>query len=474
MSGILGKAFSVIAVFAVTWGSVIFYWRNSGTVPTGMEMLAYLGLLPVGVSSAGFMLRNAGRSMLDKAVAAADAPDAADTPTASTATDAASRPSSVAVLATDMRLGLDMDAGALLAASGALPRPGLDGRFHDRDGLPLLMCAAADLDDARVLKAQMGAFDTRAAERRAMALLEPVADSLLAQALLALPELEVAEERVVAGLRRRDEQVVDSVLAIELLVPVDWSVSVRGFCAEWLQGRAEANGLDARRFTVDVGIAADAGEVWSRVQRIADAVGQGTPPWYLLLSCSSAIDPGVVAAWLEENRILHRQNKEGMIPGEGAAGVLFATPLVVTKEAPVVWRPQRIELAPQAGAAERRRQSEALGRGLLGSLTLPPDRVQMVLHDADQRSELAVDASAAATAVNPDLDIGRQTLALPVCAGELGPVLPLALLTLAHHHAVAAQSAALILGVSAPDQRLAALVDFPSSHDPSADSVSPA
>ncbi|MFX9461832.1 hypothetical protein ABTO22_19630, partial [Acinetobacter baumannii] len=78
-------------------------------------------------------------------------------------------------------------------------------------------------------------------------------------------------------------------------------------------GRAEASGLDARRFTVDVGIAADAGEVWSRVQRIADAVGQGTPPWYLLLSCSSAIDPGVVAAWLEENRILHRQNKEGMI-----------------------------------------------------------------------------------------------------------------------------------------------------------------
>jgi hypothetical protein len=474
MSGILGKAFSVIAVFAVTWGSVIFYWRNSGTVPTGMEMLAYLGLLPVGVSSAGFMLRNAGRSLLDKAVAAADAPAAADTPAAATAADAAPRPSSVAVLATDMRLGLDMDADALLAAVGALPRPGLDGRFHDRDGLPLLMCAAADLDDARVLQAQMGAFDTRAAERRAMALLEPVADSLLAQALLALPELEVAEERVVAGLRRRDEQVVETVLAVELLVPADWSVSVRGFCAEWLQGRAEASGLDARRFTVDIGIAADAGEVWSRVQRIADAVGQGTPQWYLLLACSSAIDAGVVAAWLEENRILHRQNKEGMIPGEGAAGVLFATPSPALVEVPRLWRPQRVEVAPQAGAAERRRQSEALARALVTGLALPPEQVQMVLHDADQRSELAVDASAAATAVNPDLDIGRQALALPVCTGELGPVLPLALVTLAHAHAVAAQSAALILGVSAPSQRVAALVDFPSSHDPSADSMSPA
>jgi hypothetical protein len=44
-----------------TWGATILYWRNSGTVPTGMQMLAYLGLLPVGLSGAGFMLRNAAR-----------------------------------------------------------------------------------------------------------------------------------------------------------------------------------------------------------------------------------------------------------------------------------------------------------------------------------------------------------------------------------------------------------------------------
>jgi hypothetical protein len=48
MAGWLGKAASVVMVFIATWGATILYWRNSGTVPTGMQMLAYLGLLPVG------------------------------------------------------------------------------------------------------------------------------------------------------------------------------------------------------------------------------------------------------------------------------------------------------------------------------------------------------------------------------------------------------------------------------------------
>ncbi|KAG1443127.1 hypothetical protein G6F57_018202 [Rhizopus arrhizus] len=68
MAGWLGKAASVVMVFIATWGATILYWRNSGTVPTGMQMLAYLGLLPVGLSGAGFMLRNAARRGADVAL----------------------------------------------------------------------------------------------------------------------------------------------------------------------------------------------------------------------------------------------------------------------------------------------------------------------------------------------------------------------------------------------------------------------
>lgn len=474
MSGILGKAFSVIAIFAVAWGGAIFYWRSTGTVPSGMEMLAYLGLVPVGVSGAGFMLRNAGRSMLDKAVDAASSSGDASATSAQAEAITTRAVQSVAVLGADMRLGVMLEADALLDMAAAPPRPSLDARFHDRDGLPLLISADKDLDDTAVLQVQMPGFTTRDGERRAMTLLEPVADTLMGQALLALPELEVAEERVIAGLRRRDEQVVGQVLTIELLVPADWSASLRTYCADWLYARAVYNGLDPRRFSINVAVASQALDVWSRLQRVTDALAQGEPRWYLLLSCSSAVDPGTIAAWLDSNRILHRRNKDGQIPGEGAAGLLLASSSLSVAPTPHLWRPHRMELAEGLSNAESRRQAEALGRAMLADAALAPERVGFALHDADQRSQVAVEACAAAVAANPDLELDQQTLAVPVCAGELGPVLPLALLTLAHAHAARGQSAALVLSVGAPAQRVAAIIDIPVLNDPSTDTVSAA
>lgn len=473
MSGILGKAFSVIAVFAVSWAGAIFYWRSSGTVPSGMEMLAYLGLVPVGLSGAGFMLRNAGRSMLDKAVDAAGSDGGAETQNAQVEAIATRAVPSVAVLGADMRLGVMLEADALLDMADAPPRPSLDARFHDTDGLPLLVSADKDLDDTAVVQVQMPGFTTRDGERRALALLEPVADSLMGQALLVLPELDVVEERVIAGLRRRDEQVVEQVLTIELLVPADWSAPLRTYAADWLHARAAYNGLDPRRFSVNVAVASQAADVWSRLQRITDTLAQGEPRWYLVLSCASAVDHATIAAWLESNRILHRRNKDGQIPGEGAAGVLLASSTLAAAS-PHLWRPHRMELADGLGGAESRRQAEALGRAVLAEVGIAAERVSFALHDADQRSNVAVEACAAASAANPDLEIHQQTLGLPVCAGELGPVLPLALLALAHAHALRGEGAALVLSVGAPAQRVAALMDIPVSKDPSTDTVSAA
>lgn len=475
MSGILGKAFSVIAVFAVTWTGAIYYWRSSGTMPTGMQMLAYLGLVPIGLSSAGFMLRNAGRNLLDKAVDAASSEkdDTADSATTTLAPKVFVP--SVAVLGAHMRLGTMLDAQALLDQASALPRPPLDARFHDRDGLPLVISADKDLvDDTGIVQAQMPGFDTREGERRAITLLEPVADTLLELALLSLPALEVAQERVVAGLRRRDEQVVAQVLTIEVLVPAEWSAAMRGFCADWMHARARFNGLDPRRFEVNIAVAGSPMEVWSRLQRLTDTLAEGEPRWHLLLACGSAVDRGTIGAWLDSNRIQHHRNKEGQVPGEGAAGVLLASPRLAPAQVPHLWRPQRVDLAQDRTPSQARQDTETLARTLLENAGIAPDRIGVALHDADLRPQLSLEACAAALATNPDLEVGSQTLALPVCAGELGPVLPLALLTLAHTHAMAAQRGALLLSVAAPGQRLAALVDIPVSPEPSADPVSAA
>ncbi|PZP74485.1 MAG: hypothetical protein DI592_20430, partial [Stenotrophomonas maltophilia] len=142
MAGWLGKAASVVMVFIATWGATILYWRNSGTVPTGMQMLAYLGLLPVGLSSAGFMLRGAVRRGAESALDKATSDDAKAGAAKQEATDPQSAaPPSVALLAGTLRLGVDLDAPALLATAAAPPRPSLDGRFRDNYNLPVRMSA---------------------------------------------------------------------------------------------------------------------------------------------------------------------------------------------------------------------------------------------------------------------------------------------------------------------------------------------
>ena len=70
MAGWSKNAGSVMMVFVATWAAAIMYWRSSGTTPNGMQMLAYLGVLPVGLSGAGYMLRGMFSRGVDKAVAA--------------------------------------------------------------------------------------------------------------------------------------------------------------------------------------------------------------------------------------------------------------------------------------------------------------------------------------------------------------------------------------------------------------------
>jgi hypothetical protein len=82
-----------------------------------------------------------------------------------------------------------------------------------------------------------------------------------------------------------------------------------------------------------------------------------------------------------------------------------------------------------------------------------------VLHDADHRGDLMVDAAAIAATLAPDLDFSPQSLALAISAGELGPALPLAQLALAHAQLQRQSEPVLLLGVADNQQRLFGLVD---------------
>lgn len=446
-------------VFVATWATVIMYWRSSGTTPNGMQMLAYLGVLPMGLSGAGYMLRGMLSRSVDKVVGASASADEAS-PVATVASTGATVPS-IAITAGSIHLAAGADAGAMLAAASALPRPQLDNRFRDANNLPIRVSAVADLEEWLVLSEREGDIDTFAYERRAMALLQPVLEQLLDSAYLVMPAIVGGEEVVVAGLRRREEERVENILTVELVVSPTWSDGLRHWSQAWLQEQAVQAGLDARRFDVRISVFECSGDVWAHLQRVVDALSSGTPRWHLLVSSYSSIDAAVINSWMARGVLATAQNVDGLVPGEAAAGVLLATTQLAGESAGRLWRPQFERLDPVCDSrpAEVRRQLAVAAKQWLQALIADAERVQFVLHDTDQRPQSIVDTAAVTAAVNPDLDFSSQSLAVALCSGELGPVLPVAQLALAHAQLQRQSEAVLLLGVADPQQRLFGLVE---------------
>lgn len=459
MAGWTGKVASVLLVFIATWGSAIMYWRSTGATPGAMDMLLYLGLLPAGVSSAGFMATGLLRQGADKALEAATrGPD-------NDATSVSHEGIVKAVVAASMtagqiNLGVGLGAPALLAAAAGPPRPALSARFRDGQNLPIRVSEAAHLDELEVLGEREQGIDTAPRERRALALLVPVLDELLGQAAMALPVLEAREEVVIAGLRRNDEGRVGNVLTIELLVAHGWSDALLHWVRDWLMQRVFKFGIDARRLDVGITVVGGEDEAWRHLHRLADTLSRKPERWHLLLACDSSIDLDVIQGWLANGVLATAHHPEGKTPGEGAAGVLLASPGMATEGNGCLWPPLALEAdaAQFARPAERRRHLTTAASQWKQSLPQDEHGVQFVLHDARHSGDSVVDAALAASALNPDMEFGAGNLSLPACAGELGPVLPVAMLALALEQTRRNTGPVLILAGTEAQQRVLALV----------------
>ncbi|MGH8055394.1 MAG: hypothetical protein ACREP4_15900 [Stenotrophomonas sp.] len=456
MAGWSKKAVLVGVIAIATWGGAIIYWRSSGVTPSGLQLLAWLVLLPAGLIGAGLMLRGAVRQRKrvssDTSGSHSGAVDAVADATAS----------AVALLAAGLHVGDEMNASALLNSAGRSRGPTLSARFRDMHGLPVRVSAASDLDEERVLLSQQDGLDTAAHERRALALLEPVLEELLDAAVGVLPVLENGEEVVIAGLRRRTDQVIDRVLVVELLVPPQWSEALHGWVKTWLHRQVTQTGLDERRFEVRLTALADARGVWPHLQQLIAALTAGKPRWHVLLACCSHIDQVVINAWQASGVLATAAQPSGRVPGEGAAGLLLSTTQLAGDAAtrlvrPHLLHPDQIEVQRPA---ERRRKLSALAKQWQQSLTLDEEKIQFVLHDADRDVDAVVDAAAVTAALNPDLEFSPQSFSLALHAGDIGLVMPLAQLALAlAQREQYPNDAVLLLGVADEQQRMFALVD---------------
>lgn len=461
MSAFIRNFASIALVLGMCWGGSIFYWRQTASAPDGVEILVMLGLLPVAVIGGGWMMRSLGQRVRD---AAAERIAPAETATPIIGDDAVvdkmSHPCPLTLLASAVRLPLALEPTVVLADPLASARLHAHPIYRDSSGLPVYLAMSDGLDSS-VLPPEL---DSEPAEhhRRALALLVPVAEDLLLQAVQAMPALTQIEGRVVAGWRQQIAENVECQLTIELLIPSAWPSTLRIACADWLQCSAQKLGIDARRFEVQVLPADDASDVWARLQQRMDASMQAAPGWQLLLATHSLIGPASLERWEASGRLRTSANPDGLVPGEAAAGVLLAWPGAEHEAAPRLYRTARAEVPAGTNVAARTRCVGELANALLERAGVEPSRIDLLISDADLRPDLAVEASSAAVQVCGDLDLSRQHIALPRSSGEIGPVLPLAQLALAHTHLDVGGEMVMILAVSPKSMRWAVLLDSPS------------
>lgn len=458
MVGFFRGALAMLVVLGITWGGVISYWRYAGTVPNARDILAYLGLLPAGIFGGTWALRSFAQRARDTAAARSAA--SAETEVAEPETDtdvvqvvAAQQPA--AVLASSVRLPLGLAAESLLAEPLGTARLRAHPTFRDRSGLPVYLAMAEDVQAQVPLPQEL---EPEQAEhvRRALSLLEPVVEELLVEASQALPALASDQGKVVAGWRQTVNETVPCQLSIELLVPGDWPAYLREACEAWLRRSGVEQGLDARRFTVDVVPVEDADAAWSRLLRHVDAPPRQGPSWLLALACHSDIGTARLDRLEALGSLRTARLPDGRVPGEAAAGVLLGW----TGAGPAFLRGIEHAALPDGGnAASRGRLSGALAETALERSGIEASRVDMVLADADMRVDAAAEGSGVASRICQDIDLSRQYLALGTRTGHVGAVQPFAQLALAQRHLQAGGDAALVVGVASAGKRWIAVLD---------------
>ncbi|MGQ4660530.1 hypothetical protein [Lysobacter sp. F6437] len=492
MGTIIRRLLAALLVTAVVWFAVVLYWQVAEVSPGAGDLALWLLGLPLALLGAFLLLR---WGLRRRAARAATPAATGDQDESASPIDSGPQPDRIVHLlagAAWLRAGAG---GAAIAEALVKPeRPSLHPRLKDSLGLPAFAAAVEDLDPAaieaplRAVMAEPETFDRVFDQEslRAIALLDPVAEELL---LAALPPIspEAAEHLAAghAGLHphamhhsrsaRAPTQVVAvvAVLRVRLLLPAAWAPAVRQAAGEWLRAKAAALGFVSSQLEVEVLPVAGGSDSWRILDHLiqVQARDRDDDP-QLLLAAHSAIGDASIERLDARRELLVSGHPEGLIPGEGAAGLLLVGAHVATDPAaPAPLRLHRL-LRGQAGSGRgASRQAAELLQHAMTTAAQPAESIAVVFSDADHRPSRAIEIAGAIAATLPELDPVDDARHLGLACGDLGAVAPLALLAAAAAQAAQDEAPVLAFGLADPRARVALVLSPTPALD--ADSATP-
>ena len=449
LPGSLKGGLVAASVFAACWGGAIWYWRGADVTPGSVELALALLVLPLALVGSLWL----GRKLI---AARAAAPAAATGKPAAAQPLAASLPP-LAIVSSALRSPHGGSAEELASAiAGNKVRPDLDRELVDDDGFPV---AAARCDDAED-----------------EALQEEIGDWLVANAI---PDAGFNDEQwralvlgsaVVAELAGRAGDLLPAegappALQLLPLLPHDWAQAQRQAASSWFRHLASGFGWPAAQVVLPPASApATPVSVFGQLAR--EAAKNGAPVVALVVACASHVGQETVDDWASQGRLFTSSRPQGLVPGEGAAGLLLTDLKLAQSIEGALFA--LLDPAEQAPGFQDGRRADSKLLGELASRAAVPagtklEDIAMVVADTGQRQQRTLELMGMSSSAMPQLDDSEDVLCVGTASGACADVPFVTALALAQHGALVRGGPVLCISNEEAGARCAVLVRPPAT-----------
>jgi hypothetical protein len=430
------------AVFVACWGGTIVWWRTSARVPATPEWMLLLFGLPMTLLLAGFIGH---KWTTQRSAVQADVPPQQAAPATTAASPAHAQ--HLAILATALRAPQGASAEELAdAIADNKARPDLDRELVDDDGFPVMCARCEDAHDEALREdvadwlAAHGGIEPNFSDEqwRALTLASSVVAELAGRAAI---EWSVRDDAVPR-------------LQVLPLLPADWAEGQRDAAAAWLRHTATQAGWRG-----EIGAAA------CHTDPVTGIAAAGAAPGVtLVVAAASHVGEATVARWASEQMLFTSAQPQGMMPGEGAAGLLLGAEVLAGAsdgQAVALLAPLAdVQVAEPADA--RRRGTDRVLAGLvertLADAGGNAGDVAMIVADTGHRSRPVYELMEYAATTMRQLDGSEDIMRVGASSGACGVVPFVTALALGAHYADARQAPVLCLANEVPGRRIGALV----------------
>lgn len=454
----------IVVAVVLIWAVVIVYWQMSNRLVTPQDVGLYMVLLPLAVIGVYFIVRAvAGRR--------SDAPEATPSTTATADTthreDAHERAFQLAMPGAFVNspagtVAADLATALVEGQSAVKP----DAVLKGGDGFGILAGRVSELETQNTLtalatlSARPEFAEARPSEafQRALALLE----SPLGEAVMLLEELHTAW---LPPPNPDTPGATTARLRVLLFTPPEWPPLWRQLGMAWVREHLAGSGWPAETWSIYDGVEVTRLAMLDQLNR--DLNREALDDLVLVLACDSYLTEAQVEHWDAHGVLYSQKHKQGMMPGEAAAALVFTRTAAMARLAPERSAPalSRLSLGRRARSADERGEINVevvteLARHCLDNAKVSAEHVAALVCD-DHRTSRTLETAGLVQAILPALNAVEDCARVDTACGFTGTAASIVTLAVAHARVTELKKPVLVTWVQDAIERGAAVISPP-------------